>query len=89
MPKQIKKVRQNIVVNKSELEGIFNLKIIQFKQTTEPFLSATQMKKIHETYISLIIQSKQNRFINQYFLKKSTQKLRKKLGGRKMITQFK
>ena len=67
-------MRQNIAVNKLELEGIFEFKDNPIQADHRTFVSAKLMKKIHETYISLIIQSKQNRFINQYFLKKSTQK---------------
>jgi len=72
----MRKVRQNIVVNKLELEGILIFKDNPIQADHRTFVSAKLMKKVQETYIYLIIQSKQNRCINQYFFKKSTQKLR-------------
>ena len=51
MPKQMRKVRQNIAVNKLELEGIFEFKDNPIQADHRTFVSAKLMKKIQQTLL--------------------------------------
>jgi hypothetical protein len=71
----MRKVRQNIVVNKLELEGIFEFKDNPIQTDHRTFVSAKLMKKIQQTLLL------DNPIKAEPLFLKSTQKLRERTGG--------